>query len=232
MEEVLKAVNLTKKYGKVVALRDQNLSIKRGFITGLLGPNGSGKSTFMRLAAGQSRPTRGEIYVKNVRPGVKTKGLVSYSPEENHLYPWMKVEEGVELYRNFFPSFNEEKTWSMIEFMKLPRDRYISDLSRGMAARLKIALSLSWGAELILLDEPLSGIDPASREKIIEGILMDYRKGESAMLISTHMVGEIEPLLNRVIFLREGEVFLEGEPDRLREGYGHSLDQIFRREMA
>ncbi len=232
MEEVIGTENLVKRYGKVKALNNLNVQVEKGSLVGLLGPNGSGKSTFMRLASGQSRPTSGEVYVKGMRPGVETKKIISYSPEENHLYSWMKVKEAVSFFKDFFLSFDDEKTWSMLEFMKLPPDRYISELSKGMAARLKLALALSWSAELVLLDEPLSGIDPASREKITHGILMEFGKGEGTMVITTHIVDEIEPLLNRVIFLKEGEVFLEGEPDQLREQYGYSLDQIFRRELA
>ena len=231
-EMMIRTANLSKLYGRVNALKNVDIQVRKGSIAGLLGPNGSGKSTFMRLVAGQSRPTRGEIYVKGMKPGVKTKELVSYSPEENHLYPWMKVKEAVHFFRDFFPFFKEQKTWDLLKFMKLPLDSYISGLSKGMVARLKLALAMSWGAELVILDEPLSGIDPASREKIIEGILMDYRTEENTMVITTHIVDEIEPLLNQVIFLKEGEVFLEGEPDRLREQYGFSLDQIFRRELA
>lgn len=232
MKEIIRTENLSKRYGRVRALNNLNIQVERGSLVGLLGPNGSGKSTFMRLTAGQSRPSSGAIYIKGMRPGMETKKITSYSPEENHLYSWMKVKEAVSFFKDFFPSFNEEKTWSMLEFMKLPPDRYISSLSNGMAARLKLALSLGWGSELVLLDEPLSGIDPASREKITQGILMEFGKGEGTMVIATHIVDEIEPLLNRVIFLREGEVFLEGEPDQLREQYGYSLDQIFRRELA
>ncbi len=232
MEEIIRTENLVKRYGRVKALNNLNIWIEKGSLVGLLGPNGSGKSTFMRLAAGQSRPTSGAVYVKGMVPGVETKRLVSYSPEENHLYSWMKVKEVVSFFKDIFPFFEEEKTWSMLDFMKLPPDRYISGLSKGMVARLKLAMALSWGAEVVLLDEPLSGIDPASREMITQGILMDFKKGENAMVITTHNVDEIELLLNRVIFLKEGELYLEGEPDQLREKYGYSLDQIFRRELA
>lgn len=232
MEPLLQARELVKHYPGTVALKKISFRLEQNTILGLLGPNSSGKSTFMRIATGQTRPSGGEIRICGRLPGLDTRSLLSYMPDYDHLYAWMSVKETVSFFASFFPSFNREKTAEMLEFMKLPPTKQVGNLSHGMRARLKLVLAFSWDARLVLLDEPLSGIDPASREKIIEGILMGYGGSNKSMIISTHLVSEVETLLNRVIFLREGEIVLDGETDELRDRYGCSLNQMIRRELV
>ncbi|NLL58362.1 MAG: ABC transporter ATP-binding protein [Firmicutes bacterium] len=232
MEPLLQARELVKHYPGTVALKKISFRLEQNTILGLLGPNSSGKSTFMRIATGQTRPSGGEIRICGRLPGLDTRSLLSYMPDYDHLYAWMSVKETVSFFASFFPSFNREKTAEMLEFMKLPPTKQVGNLSHGMRARLKLVLAFSWDARLVLLGEPLSGIDPASREKIIEGILMGYGGSNKSMIISTHLVSEVETLLNRVIFLREGEIVLDGETDELRDRYGCSLNQMIRRELV
>lgn len=227
----LEALEVKKRYPGVDALDGVNFTVEEGKVVGLLGPNGSGKSTFMRIAAGQTRPRSGKVLIRGLEPGIQTRKMVSYVPEHDHLYPWMKVEEAVDFFAIFFPGFSRERVGEMMDFMKIPRGKKISTLSRGMRTRLKLVLALGWNAELLLLDEPLSGIDPASREKVLQGILQECGGQSAAMLISTHLVGEVEPLLDEVVFLKEGRVQLKGDCDRIREEHGTSLDQIMRREL-
>jgi len=228
----LEALEVKKRYPGVDALDGVSFTVGKGRVVGLLGPNGSGKSTFMRIAAGQTRPRSGNVLIQGLEPGLQTRKLVSYVPEHDHLYSWMKVEEAVDFFAVFFPGFSRERVGEMMEFMKIPRGKKISNLSRGMRTRLKLVLALGWNAELLLLDEPLSGIDPASREKVLQGILQGCGERGVAMLISTHLVGEVEPLLDGVVFLEEGRVQLKGDCDHIREEYGTSLDQLMRRELA
>ena len=228
----LEALEVKKRYPGVDALDGVSFTVEAGKVVGLLGPNGSGKSTFMRIAAGQTRPRSGKVLIRGLEPGLQTRKLVSYVPEHDHLYPWMKVEEAVDFFAVFFPGFSRERVGEMMEFMKIPRGKKISTLSRGMRTRLKLVLALGWDAELFLLDEPLSGIDPASREKVLQGILQGCGGQGAAMLISTHLVGEVEPLLDGVVFLEEGKVQLKGDCDSIREEHGTSLDQLMRRELA
>ncbi len=232
MESLLQARELVKHYPGTIALKKISFQLEQNTILGLLGPNGSGKSTFMRIATGQTRPSGGEIRIGGRPPGPETRALLSYMPDYDHLYTWMSVKETASFFAAYFPSFNREKTAELLEFMKLPLTKQVGNLSHGMRARLKLVLAFSWDARLVLLDEPLSGIDPASREKIIEGILMSYGGSAKSMIISTHLVNEVEPLLNRVIFLRDGEIVLDGVTDELRERYGCSLDQMIRRELV
>lgn len=232
MPPLLKAQNLTKYYPGTTALQKISLTLEANTILGLLGPNGSGKSTFMRLAAGQTRPSAGEIFIKGMYPGIlQTKALTSYMPEYDYIYNWMTVKESINFFSSFFPSFQEERTAEMLDFMKIPLQKNVGRLSHGLRARLKLVLAFSWDAALILLDEPLSGIDPASREKIIEGILRNFSGEGKSIIISTHLVNEVEPLLNRVIFLRVGEIVMDGDADEMRAKFGYSLDQIIRREL-
>ena len=232
MEPLLVAQGLTKKYPGTTALKAIDLQLEKGHIVGLVGPNGSGKSTFLRLAAAQTTPSKGELYIDGLRPGFETKGIVSYLPDSNHLYDWMKVGEIVAFFNTFFPGFSSNKAEKMLEFMKIPLNKEIRTLSKGMGVRLRLSLALSWEAKLVLLDEPLSGIDPASRDKIIDVILKEQESMDTTIVVATHLVGEVEPLLSYVVFLSEGRIALEGETDRLRADYGCSIDKIVRRELV
>jgi len=232
MSLLLEAQNVTKRYPGVAALDGITFTARKGKVAGLLGPNGSGKTTFMRIASGQSSPSSGRVLIEGELPGCKTKSRVSYVPEHNHLYPWMSVEEMTRFFEALFPGFNRQRVEKLMDLMQLKRKTRIKDLSRGTYSRLKLVLGLCWGADLLLLDEPLSGIDPASRDKILEGILKGCNEQGLTIMISTHLVGEVEPLLDQAVFLEEGRVKLQGDCDELRKQFGLSLDQMLRREVV
>lgn len=224
--------NLSKRFGRTQALEELNLTIPGGVICGILGVNGAGKSTLLRILAGIQRPTSGEVRVLGQRPGRLTKARVAFVPEIDHLYPWMEVREAVEFTASFFKDFNRERAATLLNQMQLDPSSTISSLSRGLRARLKLVLALSRDAALILLDEPLSGVDPISRRKIIEGILQEYRPAQSTILIATHLIGEVETLLDRVVFLHQGRVVLDEETEIVRAARGCSIEQTFQEVLA
>ncbi|MDN5347917.1 MAG: type transport system ATP-binding protein [Clostridia bacterium] len=226
---VVEAVNLSKRYGRTWALRGVNLVIEEGMVVGLLGPNGSGKSTFLRLLAGLSHPSGGEVKVLGERPGLATKKQVAFVPEIDHLYRWMRVRDTLDFQAGFYADFDPARGEELLTFMNLDPGARVYNLSKGQRARLKLMLALARQARLVLLDEPFSGIDPPSRERILQGILMAYRQ-DRTVIISTHLVGEVEKLFDQVVFLSQGEVFLAGEAESLRAERGKSIDEIFREE--
>jgi len=232
LNPLLEAQNVAKHYPGVIALDGISFTARKGKVLGLLGPNGSGKTTFMRIASGQSSPSSGRVLIEGELPDSKTRSRISYVPENNHLYSWMSVEEIVGFFEDLFPGFERQRVEELMELMQLPRKVRIKNLSRGIYNRLKLLLGICWGAELLLLDEPLSGVDPASREKILEGILKGCGEQGFTIIVSTHLVGEVEPLLDDVVFLEEGRVKLQGDCDDLRKQFGLSLDQLLRREVV
>lgn len=228
MSEFLSVVNLKKRYGSKWALRGIDVNVEKGKIIGLLGHNGSGKSTFLKITAGLLKPTEGNVYINGLRPGQATKALVSFMPEGNHLYRWMKIKDAISFYEEMFDNFDKERSANYLKLMALNPEDKITSLSRGMTERLKLLLALSRNAQLYLLDEPLSGIDPLSRDKIITGILEGYREGQCSIIISTHMVSEIEKIFDDVIFLGDGEVIMSGNADEMRDKRGKSVEDIFK----
>lgn len=212
-----------KRFPGANALRGVSLTLPRGEIVGLLGPNGSGKSTLLKLMAGLHRPTSGRVLVAGRVPDRKTKAIVSYSPEIDHAYGWMTVEATVNFVRSFFSDWDDERAASLLDFMDLKPNQKVGKLSKGTRARLRLVLALSRSADLILLDEPLSGIDPPSRVRIVQAILSEYEAGQHTIVISTHEVLEAEPLFDRLIMLEKGRIKLQGSAEQLRERYGTSV---------
>ncbi len=225
---LVETVELSKRYPGQWALRDVTISIPRGVVVGLLGPNGSGKSTLLRILAGLARPSSGRVRVLGREPGVQTKAHVAYLSEVDHLYAAMTAGEAINFSWAAFADFDPDFAVNLLAKMGLSADKRVGTMSKGQRARLKLVLALARKAELILLDEPLSGIDPASRERILEAIAGEYRAGESTLILSTHQVQESETLFDRVVFLSEGEVALQGEAEELRRRHGKSIDQLFR----
>jgi len=219
--------NLGKRFGTLWAVRDLTFCIDEGKILGICGPNGSGKSTLLKILAGLLRPTRGMVKIYGENPGKHTKRVVSYMSEIDYLYPWMKAGEILDFAASFYEDWDEQRRKDLVNFLKIEEDKKIRELSRGMRGRLKIALALSRRAKIYLLDEPLSGIDPSSRAKILDALVREYRGQEESMIISTHLVREAEPLFEEVIFLKEGEIILRGDADELRETHGKSITEIF-----
>lgn len=231
MMKILEAKAISKRYFKKKALNGVDITIEKGKIVGILGPNGSGKTTFLKLIAGLIRPSDGDIQVCGNDISYKTKELVSYLPDSDFLYPWMKVEEAKKVYQTFFKDFNPKKFDELVEFMKLESDMTVKSLSKGMKEKLALALTLSREAKLIVLDEPLNGVDPVAREQILQAILKGF-SFESSMIITSHLINEVESLLDEVCFLKEGKVELIGNAEDLRSEKNMSLDQIYREVFA
>ncbi len=220
--------HLTKKYRGRAALEDLDLSLPAGQIVGLMGDNGSGKTTLLKILAGVLADWTGEVTVAGHAPGPESKALVSFLPDASFLNDDDTCERAIAQYQRFFDDFDALKARSMIDFFKLPWGRTLKEMSKGMREKTQIALAMSRNAKIYLLDEPISGVDPASRSVILNGILENLAP-DSLLVISTHLIHDVEPIVDSVVFLREGRVLLEGEADVLREQYKCGLDAIFRK---
>jgi len=227
MEVILNASNITKMYSNKTALDNVSLQLEKGKILGLLGPNGGGKTTFIKMIAGLARPTSGEILVDSQQPGIYTKSIVSYLPDVNYLYKWMEIKDAVEFFKDFYKDFDENKAKDLLKFMKLNENQKVTTLSKGMIEKLNLSLVLSRKAKLYLLDEPLGGVDPVARDQILDAILENYSE-DSSMVVSTHLVSDIERLFDDVAFISEGRIVLTGNAEELRLNRGKSIDELFR----
>jgi ABC-2 type transport system ATP-binding protein len=231
MDYLLKVDNLTKKYGRKKALDGFTLNIESGKIVGLLGPNGSGKTTFIKVAAALLNANKGEILIDGKKPGVESKAIVSYLPDRDFLYKWMKVKDAVSFFKDFFKDFDEKKAYEMIDFMKLDPEQRVTSLSKGMGERLNLSLILSRNAKLYLLDEPLAAVDPATRDKLINAIIQNFRE-DSSIIISTHLVNDVERLFDEAAFISEGKIILHENVEKLKEESGNSLEDVFKEMFA
>lgn len=229
--KILEAKSIGKKYFKKKALDGVDITVEKGKIVGILGPNGSGKTTFLKLVAGLIRPSEGEIQICNHQIGYKTKEIVAYLPDSDFLYPWMKISDAKKVYTSFFKDFNSEKFDELLEFMKLESDMAVKSLSKGQKEKLALALTLSRDAKLIILDEPLNGVDPVAREQILKAILRGF-SFESSMIITSHLINEVENLLDEVYFLKKGKIQLSGNTEDLRSEKNMSLDELYREVFA
>ncbi|MCH5138221.1 ABC transporter ATP-binding protein [Clostridiaceae bacterium UIB06] len=227
MDTILKASNLEKSYFNKKALSGLDLEVKKGRIVGILGPNGSGKTTFLKIAAGILTKTNGEILIDGHKPGVYTKSIVSYLPDKEYLFKWMKIKDAVDFFRDLYKDFDEEKCKKLLDFMNLDINSKVKTLSKGMTEKLYLTLVLSRRAKLYILDEPLGGVDPTTREKILDAILENYSE-ESSIIITTHLVNDIERLFDDVAFISEGKVVLSGNAEELRNERELSIDQLYR----
>ena len=226
---LVEVAGLTKSYRSTPALRDYNLSLEAGHIVGLMGPNGCGKTTLLKILAGVLSDYQGTVTIDGHAPGVATKAIVSYLPDADFLNTDWTAEDAIRVYSTFFADFDADKAASMIDFFALPTDRRLSEMSKGMGEKLRIALMMSRRARVYLLDEPISGVDPAAREIILDGVLRDF-ESDSLMLISTHLIADVEPIVDSVVFLKDGHLLLAGDADDLRQDCGMSLDALFRKE--
>ncbi len=227
MEYILSAVNLSKNYSGKKALDEVNIDLPVGRIIGLLGPNGSGKTTFMKIAAGLLRQTGGEILIDGQKPGLHTKSIVSYLSDKDYLFKWMKIRDAVDYYSDFYKDFDRDKAIELLKFMNLDIESKVTSLSKGMGEKLSLSLTIARKAKLYILDEPLGGVDPTAREKIIDTIISNFRE-DSTMLISTHQVNVMEKLFDDVMFISEGKIVLEGSAEDLRIQKSMSIDELFR----
>ena len=227
MNTILSCTDLTKSFGNKKALSGVNLTLERGKIVGLLGPNGSGKTTLIKLANNLLTPTSGSIRISGYLPGVETKMRVSYLPERSYLNDWMRVEELIAFFADFYEDFKKEKAYDMLKRLNInPKDR-LKTLSKGTKEKVQLILVMSREAELYLLDEPIGGVDPAARDYILNTIVSNYDP-EATVLISTHLISDVERVLDEFLFLYQGKVIRSGNADEVREETGKSLDELFR----
>ena len=223
----MKAEELQKSYFNKKALKGVNLTIQQGKIVGLLGPNGSGKTTFLKIAAGILHPSSGTILIDGQEPGVYTKSIVSYLPDTEYFFKWMKIKDAVQYFKDFYIDFDERKAFELLEFMKLDVNSSVKSLSKGMKEKLKLTLVLARKAKLYILDEPLGGVDPTAREKILDAIINNF-SGNSSMIITTHLVNDIERIFDDVAFINDGVIVLQGNAEELRQSKNKSIDELYR----
>ena len=219
--------NLWKKYFTTAALKGVSMAIEPGHLVGVLGENGSGKSTLFKILAGVARATSGTAQIGGEAIGLATRKTTAYLPEIDPFYAWMRVQEQLDFLASFYPGWDEAKGRSLLETLRLDGDRKVGELSHGQRARLKVVAAFSWPSQVVLMDEPLGGIDPPSRRRILEALVSEFRYGEQIILISTHLVSEVEEFVDEVYYLKRGEIALSGQADALRSGRGQSLSEIF-----
>lgn len=229
--KILEAKKIHKNFLRKEALVDLSLEIDEGKIVGIMGPNGSGKTTFLKIITGMIRPSSGTVRVCGAEIVSATKGFVSYLPDCDFLYPWMNIKDAKEVYATFFKDFNARRFDELLEFMKLTPDMGVKSLSKGMQEKMALSLTLARDAKLTILDEPLNGVDPIAREQILGAIIKGFRF-ESSMLITSHLINEVESILDEVHFLKEGRLALSGNAEELRSEYKLTLDGIYREVFA
>ncbi len=223
--------NLCKSYGKKTALDNVNLNIEGGKIIGLLGPNGSGKTTLIKILSGILSASGGEAFIDGKPIGLETKKIVSYLPERTYLSEWMSVKQTVNFFADFYADFSTETAYDMLKRLNIdPADR-LKTMSKGTREKVQLILVMSRNAKLYLLDEPIGGVDPAARDYILKTILSNYSE-DASVIISTHLISDIENVLDEVIFLKYGLVTLHSSVDEIREQYGKSVDALFREVFA
>ena len=230
MNTVLECKNLRKQYGKKIALKNIDLEIPAGSIVGLLGPNGSGKTTLLKLAAGLLTPSSGEIQACGFKPGVESKALVAYQPDKVYLNDWMNVEQLIKMMVDFYPNFNKDKAYDMLKRLNIEPDQKLKTMSKGTKEKVQLILTMSRDVNLYILDEPIGGVDPAARDYILNTIINNYKE-DATVIISTHLINDVESVLNHIIFLKEGVVVRQGDVDDIREETGMSIDALFREEF-
>ncbi len=224
---VLECKGLSKSFGRVNALDGIDLTINSGRVVGLLGPNGSGKTTLIKLATGLLQPTVGEILIDGQKPGPKSAAIVSYLPERMALSLWMNVRQQMDFYQDFYADFDREAAQRMAQQLDLDEKMTVRQMSKGMREKLQLILTMARQAKLYLLDEPMAGVDPATRDYILHTILSGYRP-DACILISTHLISDVEQVLDDAVFLNKGQIVLAGSCDELRQAHGKSIDGIFR----
>ena len=227
MSEIVCCQNITKQYGSFTALDRINFTLESGKIVGLLGPNGSGKTTLIKLLNGLLTPTLGQIRIAGQPVGVESKKLVAYLPDNSYLNSWMTVKQIVSYFTDFYEDFRPEVAYEMLARLDIAPERKLKTLSKGNKEKVCLILVMSRNARLYVLDEPIAGVDPAARDYVISTIINNYNP-EATVVISTHLIADIEQILDEVVFLKEGKIVLQKTVDEIREENGKSVDELFR----
>ena len=227
---LLRLEHVQKNYGKTEALSGVNLDIQPGRIVGLLGPNGSGKTTIIKLINGLLQPTSGQVLINGEKPSPKTKKVVSYLPDTTYLGDNMKIKEVFAMFKDFYSDFDEEKANHLLEDLNLDEKSRLKNLSKGNKEKVQLILVMSRKADLYVLDEPIGGVDPAARDYILRTIIQN-RRPNSSVLISTHLIADVEQVLDEALFINQGRILLHENTTVLRNQYGKSIDEIFREQF-
>ena len=231
MSELLRCEGLTKSFGDVTALDQVDLTLESGKIVGLLGPNGSGKTTLIKLAAGLLTPASGEITICGEPVGVSTKAMVSYLPDRPYFNKRLRIAQMLDFFQDFYADFDRNRAEAMLADLKIASDAQIKTLSKGNLEKLQLVLVMSRRAKLYLLDEPIGGVDPAARDYILNTIITNYDP-EATILISTHLIADVERVLDEFVFVHNGRIIRQGSADEVRWETGKSLDELFREVFA
>ena len=227
MSKLLECTNLTKKYGGLTALNRVSFTLDSGKMIGLLGPNGSGKTTFIKILAGLLVPDEGSIYIDGHAPGVESKKVVAYLPDNHFINSYMTVRQIIDYFKDFYEDFREERALKMLSELGISEDARLKSLSKGNKEKVSLILTMSRNARLYVLDEPIAGVDPATRDYIISTIINNYNP-EASVLISTHLISDIEPVLDDALFIQSGLITLHKSVDAIRSENGKSVDELFR----
>ena len=219
--------NLTKRYGKLTALDNIDLELESGRIVGLLGPNGSGKTTLIKLANRLLQPTSGSILIDGKAPGVETKKTIAYLPDKEYLPDWMNTRQLMHFYGDFYDDFDPRRASVMLSSLDIPSDMVLKKMSKGTREKVQLILTMSRRAKVYLLDEPIAGVDPAARDYILRTIIQNYEEN-SLVLISTHLIADVESVLDEAVFLKQGHIVLHKPADEIRTETGKSVDEYFR----
>lgn len=228
MSNLVEINGVVKRYGLGKVVFDGlNLQLEPGKIIGLLGPNGSGKTTLIKILSGLLHPEAGMVRIDGKEIGPETKAIVSYLPERTYFNEYLKVRQLVNMFKDFYTDFEEERAYHMLDLLKIDPDMMLKKLSKGNKEKVQLIMVMSRRAKLYLLDEPIAGVDPAARDYILNTILSNY-DSEATMVISTHLIQDIEKILDEIIFIREGQIICKEDADTLRQQKGQSIDEIFR----
>ena len=229
MSELVEFKSVCKNYGEKEVLKDINFSLGSHKVVGLLGKNGSGKTTILKLINDLLTPTSGEVLIEGKKLGVESKKIISFLPERTYFNPQMRAVDAIEFFESFYEDFDKEKAEKLLEDLKLDKKQRLAKMSKGMREKVQLVLVMSRRAKLFVLDEPLGGVDPASRDYILNTILKNV--GDATLLISTHLISDIEKILDEVIFVDEGKIILQGNADEIRKKENASIDEVFRRQF-
>ena len=227
MEKIVECKDLKKSYKNNVALNSINLSVNKNKIIGLLGPNGSGKTTFIKLAMGLLKPTSGEMLIDGLPIGVETKKIISYLPDRDYLDKNQNIDSLIQLFVDFYPDFNEATAKEMLKDLKIDTTAKFKALSKGNREKVQLILAMSREAKLYLLDEPIAGVDPVTRDYILNTIIKTYNKN-ATLIISTHLINDVEKILDEVIFVNNGDILLYDSIENIKKAHNVSIDEYFR----